>query len=239
VQNNQPCLQEEPITAALDLDLESKGTHCSQCLRKVDSAMSLHLPDDPLQTSYCSKDCQTKARLEHHNLLFGLDPPLPNEPSTAPTSEEAKQDRRKAQERFVTSLRSNGKVASLMVARFLGKQVAAETAKLGTSASGVTPITSHGETTNEDYSLYDHIERLRYLELPTQDEEAKLLSQVLEMAMPGLEQFITDERYTTLKGKVAYNAIGVSYGGGRSDKVRLLPFQYPEHTYTAAGCTAG
>ena len=180
--------------------------------------MSLRFLYDPLKATYCSKACQTKASSESHNLLFGLDPPLPNFPAMTPMSEIAKEERKKAQERLAASLNC-GKTTPLLVARFIGKQVTAEIRKLGADATSTTPITASRGASSEGYSLYDHIERLRYLELSTQQEEVQLISQVLETAMPGLEQFVTDERYTTLKGKMAYNAIGVCYGGGRSDKV--------------------
>jgi len=45
-----------------------------------------------------------------------------------------------------------------------------------------------------------------------------LLAKVLATAVPGLEQFVTDERHATLLGKMAYNAYGVCFGGGRDDK---------------------
>lgn len=180
--------------------------------------MSLRLSDDPLKVVYCSKVCQTKAGIESHNLLFGLEPPFPNLPSATPTSNLSEPKRREAQERLVASL-SDGKVTPLLVARFIGRQVTAEITKLGTDAVGTTPITASGGASAEGYSLYDHIERLRYLELSIQHEEVQLISQVLEMAMPGLEQFVTDERYATLRGKMAYNAIGVCFGTGRHDKV--------------------
>lgn len=212
-------LQEDPVVAALDLDLQSTGSHCSHCLRKIDPDMSLRLSDDPLKAAYCSKACQTKASIESHNLLFGQDPPFPNLPSANPTSNLAKQNRREAQERLVASL-SGGKITALLVARFIGRQVTAEITKLGTDKTGATPITASGGASAEGYSLYDHIERLRYLELSIQHEEVQLITQVLETAMSGLEQFVTDERYITLRGKMAYNAIGVCFGGGRSDKAR-------------------
>ncbi|KAF8525317.1 hypothetical protein JB92DRAFT_2877469 [Gautieria morchelliformis] len=209
--------KEDPIIAALDRDLESTGSYCSHCLRRIDTEMPLRFPDDPLNTAYCSETCQTKASTESQNLLFGLDSPVPNLPAIPPISDVAKDDRREAQQRLVASLGSD-KVTPLLVARFIGRQVTAETVKLGTGSVGSTSITASGGATSEEYSLYDHIERLRYLDLSTQHEEVQLISQVLETAMPGLEQFVNDERYTTLKGKMAYNVIGVCFDGGRSDK---------------------
>lgn len=69
---------------------------------------------------------------------------------------------------------------------------------------------------NGDYLLADHIERLRYLEVKPSEEELPLVSAVLEKTLPGLEQFVTEERHATLIGKMMYNAMGV---GSRTDKV--------------------
>jgi len=57
------------------------------------------------------------------------------------------------------------------------------------------------------------LERLRYLEIkPTAMEKKKELELIIGMlsnSIPGIEEFITEERYLTLKGKVLYNALGV------------------------------
>jgi len=44
--------------------------------------------------------------------------------------------------------------------------------------------------------------------------------------LPGLEQFITDERHATLLGKMVYNSYGVCFNGGREDKP--IPTDRPE-----------
>lgn len=67
-----------------------------------------------------------------------------------------------------------------------------------------------------DFSLADHMERLRLVEVKPKEEELPLISAVLEKTLPGLEQFIPEERHLMLLGKVIYNAIGV---GSRDDKV--------------------
>lgn len=66
------------------------------------------------------------------------------------------------------------------------------------------------------------MERLRYLEVKPKEEELPLISAVLEKTLPGLEQFVTEERHATLVGKMLYNAIGV---GSRDDKV-CIPIFY-------------
>ena len=73
---------------------------------------------------------------------------------------------------------------------------------------------------SDENSDYDHMERLRYVDTEVTQEEKTLLSNVLAAALPGLERLLGDDRHDTLKGKMRYNSIGVSFNGGRDDKVR-------------------
>lgn len=73
---------------------------------------------------------------------------------------------------------------------------------------------------NDENSDYDHMERLHYVGTEVTQEERTLLSNVLAAALPGLERLLGDDRYDILKGKMRYNSLGVSFNGGRDDKVR-------------------
>ena len=73
---------------------------------------------------------------------------------------------------------------------------------------------------NDENSDYDHMERLHYVDTEVTQEEKTLLSDVLASALPGLERLLGDDRHDILKGKMRYNTIGVSFNGGRDDKVR-------------------
>jgi len=75
------------------------------------------------------------------------------------------------------------------------------------------------DATSGDFLLAEHMEKLRYLDIKPNGRELPLLAGVLEKTLPGLEQFVTRERYSTLLGKIAYNAVGV---GQRDDKVCSL-----------------
>ena len=167
------------------------------------------------------------AKNQSHTLLFTLDSPLPIElaASSAPLIVEP---RREAQAKFASYIKKTGRTTPLLVARFIARQVAIETQKLSTASSMgsrkaqstvVDKDFTDSEGTPDGYSLSDHIERLRYLEVEKDDEEAKLLSDVLRYAVPGLEGFITGDRHTMISGKMDYNAFGVCYAGGRDDKV--------------------
>ncbi|KAI0307138.1 hypothetical protein B0F90DRAFT_1807816 [Multifurca ochricompacta] len=78
--------------------------------------------------------------------------------------------------------------------------------------------TQTDEWTRNGYSLFDHMERVRFLELSGKENEAEQLREILKANLQGLEDFVTDERYTVLLGKMAYNAYGISFSGGRDDK---------------------
>ncbi|KAI9137964.1 MAS20 protein import receptor-domain-containing protein [Paraphysoderma sedebokerense] len=88
----------------------------------------------------------------------------------------------------------------IMVARFLALMVIEDQQR--------------GEQGNtEEYSIWDHIERLKYLELESTEKEKKeadMLRKVLGSKVPGLDEFLTDERYLLLKGKFLYNQYAIS-----------------------------
>ena len=141
--------------------------------------------------------------------------PLEMSPSFPPKMIE---QRNAAQTAFVDYLKQTVNAAPLLVAKFIGRQVAIETAKMTSIPMNLGPA-DFPEPESGDYTLYDHVERLRYLELSASQEEMTLLREVLRNALPGLEQFVTEERHATLLGKMSYNSYGVCFGGGRDDKV--------------------
>ncbi|KAJ3775697.1 hypothetical protein FB446DRAFT_637401 [Lentinula raphanica] len=225
VKTSEVIYKEYPIVAALDSDLQAAGTHCSYCLRSLEPSMSIKSPESPaFETVYCSAACQSSAKSQHHSLLFTLERPLPQEIPSEPITSEKLDERRKAQAQFATYLKTeaNGHAAPLLVARFIARQVNSELSKLITQTVNA-PSTTSGETDYTDadggeYLLADHFERLRYVDMTPPKDSLKLLTAVLDSAMPGLDALATEERYATLLGKMAFNAYGVFYDGGRDDK---------------------
>jgi import receptor subunit TOM20 len=210
--------QEFPVVAVLDADLEGSGKYCSHCLRELQESDSstIHPPEDvnALGSSYCSEECFNTSKAQSTSLLFTLESPLPPElPAVEDIDDEA---RKGAQAKFVEYVKSERRVGPLLIARFIARQVAVETAKL---AKKEPPKKVNDFTTADegDYMLVDHMERLRLLDVEPSEEELPLIADVLQKTLPGLEQFVTKERYATLAGKMSYNAIGV---GSRDDKVR-------------------
>ncbi|KAI0053595.1 hypothetical protein FA95DRAFT_1552084, partial [Auriscalpium vulgare] len=212
--------KEQPVIAALDADLEGKGTHCSHCLRQINKGMAIRPDSDLLNSVYCSKECQVNSKAQSQNLLFGSEPAVPPE-LRSEASGGSEIAHKAAQEKFLEFIKTDPKLAPLLVARFVARNVSAELAKLTPRSAG-----SPKQHDGLEYTLFDHVERLRYLEIEAANEGWAPLQAVLETAMPGLSEFLTDERFATLLGKMAYNAFGVTFGGGRDDKP--LSIERPE-----------
>jgi len=226
--------QEQPIVSVLDTDLEGKGSHCSQCLRQIDEGTALKPDGDRLAAAFCSKECESKLKAESQTLLFGPEYAIPVElnPNQDPEGAKKREDVQAAFTRSVRDKRegeseSGGGAGAqaLLVARFVARQVVNETVKLlpkdhplGVAQQREADADAD-EWMTKGYTLFDHMERVRYLELGEKEAEAEQLRAILKANLPGLEDFVTDERYTVLIGKMAYNAYGISYSGGRDDKV--------------------
>lgn len=208
------------MVAVLDSDLEGQATYCSHCLRSIEKDKAVRPESDRFDSAYCSEDCRERAKFQSQNLLFGLDAVLPLELDQG-QSELMKPARDEVQQKLADYIKEQGRSALILSARFVARQVAIETAKMAPNKTGLlAQELQEAQIGGTDYTLYDHMERLRFTEGKVAEEETKLLSSVLGAALPGLEQSITDERFATYQGKMAYNAIGVCYNAGRDDKVR-------------------
>ena len=217
--------QEQPIVSVLDPDLEGKGSYCSQCLRQIDEGAAIKPENDRLLSAFCSNECEAKLKAESQSLLFGTEYAIPIElnPNQDPESAKKREDAQIAFTRFV---QESGGIQVVLVARFIAKQVINETMKLLPASHPAKAAQEVDELTEDGYTLFDHMERVRYLELNGKEQEAEHLRAILKANLQGLEDFVTDERYTVLVGKMAYNAYGISPAGGRDDKVRI-PFLFP------------
>jgi len=207
--------KETPEIATLDPDLLTLGTHCAYCLRVIVPGMSLQSEGDRLSVSYCSRECQTNAHTKYSKLISTLEPPVPEvAPEITP---EMLSERKKAQDAFVNFLeKKDAKFQSYtyLTAQFIALYLMDEIRQV--IAQGGQSMLPGGKT--GEYSLSDHFERLRYLEVSNLDDQYKLINELFGHTMPGLDQFITPDRFCTLMGKMAYNVFGVSYSGGRGDK---------------------
>ncbi|CAG8586008.1 1032_t:CDS:2 [Acaulospora colombiana] len=191
--------KEQPIASALDPSLEvgfqsNTGDYCSYCLKEL-TKESFREETDLFEAVYCSKNCREKATNEYAALLFT------SSDSPDPESKEA---------RLVELVKSGNVKFPLMIARFLAKMVHEETQKVATGVE-------------EEYTTWDHVERLRFLTVPSTDKEAreiKLLRDLFAAKVPGMEEFISEERYLMLKGKLMYNAYGISTSRDNEKNIR-------------------
>ncbi|KAG8928705.1 hypothetical protein FRC02_006580 [Tulasnella sp. 418] len=204
--------KERPLVMALDSDLEGKGIHCSQCFRELEGIDAIHLSNDVLSPSYCSKECQDEAASQHHDILFGkgLDTSKPQIVSEDADDLLEQATKRIAQEKIVKYTERSGKSGLLLVARFFARLVGEETKKLANPEPAVEQM----------YTLYDHVERLKYLEIPESEweDQQKLLADSFKQLHAGLDEFVKEDRYGTMLGKMAYNCIGVAFGSGRDGR---------------------
>jgi mitochondrial import receptor subunit TOM20 len=209
------------VTAALDIDVQTASTHCTHCFRAVNPETVVKPDEDPLSSVFCSNDCLVASQNQSHNLIFSLNTPVPSSIPFQPLPPQAQEERRKAQGLLVQFIEKEQRTAPVLIARFVGRQVQAEFAKYAAGA-GKQPegiVGEYPDAENGDYALADHVERLRYIEVTPAEEEFSKLTAVLSSAMPGLDQFLTDDRHSILAGKIAYNAFGVYFEEGRDDKV--------------------
>ncbi len=205
--------------------MEGKGSHCSQCLRQIDEGAAIKPDNDRLSSAFCSKECEAKLKADSQSLLFGPEYAIPIEvnPNQGPESAKKREDAQIAFSRFV---RESGGIQGMLVARFVARQLVNETVKLLPANHPAVPAPQVDELTEDGYTLFDHVERVRYLELDGKEGEAEQLRTIMKVNLQGLEDFVTDERYTTLVGKMAYNAYGISPAGGRDDKVRTITLSF-------------
>ncbi|KAG6850624.1 hypothetical protein H0H93_010816 [Arthromyces matolae] len=207
--------EEKPVVAVLDADLQESGEYCAHCFRSVEPEMAVIMTsNNPISSIFCSEVCLDANTTQSHKLLFTTEPPLPPQMSP-PMPAESQEARRQAQEKFVDYVKNEKRSVPLLVARFIARQVAVETSRLAQAERQPSDFT---DADGGEYQLADHIERLRYVENHPASEERLTLVDVLRTALPGLEQFVTEEGHATVAGKLAYNAFGVCFGTGRDDK---------------------
>ncbi|CAG8605094.1 5594_t:CDS:10 [Ambispora leptoticha] len=174
--------EEKPLVSALDPNLEG-GDFCGYCLREI-KEKTIEDEEDLFQPVYCSEKCRNTAAVEYSTILF-------KKSTTSHTDKES---------RLVDLIKGDNVKYPLMIARFFARMVYEETEKVA-------------HKIEDDYSTFDHIEKLRYLELPaTQRElrEIEILKSLLASKVPGIEEFISEERYMMLKGKLLYNSYGIN-----------------------------
>lgn len=171
--------------------------------------------DDLLRSVYCSEDCQKASVAQSLSLLIGKDVPLPVEmPGMPPIP---KDERAAAQKELVEEWQKSQSSAFLMTAKLAAMQVLAELSKV----LGLDAIRMYmpAVCVDGEYTIFDHLERLRFVESAAPEGEHEKLKQVLNTSLPFLDDIHNDERHSNYRAKVVYNSLGISFDGGREDKV--------------------
>ncbi|KAK7062149.1 SET domain-containing protein, partial [Favolaschia claudopus] len=209
--------KEHPMLASLDYDLQLAGTHCTHCLKEIDPSQgSLTLSSSGgSKFVFCSKPCQVAAKSQWFSLLFTLDPPLPAvlELSQLTPSAAALEARQAAQSQLLAYLNTDKRVNTLLMTKFIARQL--------TAANGKAPGEAAGDYTQADsgeYQIEDHIERWSASPIEPPEEEFGLVAGLLKATLPGLDAFISVTSHKDLLGRIAFNTFGVCYGGGRDDR---------------------
>ncbi|KAJ1919534.1 mitochondrial import receptor subunit tom20 [Mycoemilia scoparia] len=152
--------------------------------------------EDCHEVVYCSEKCRTDAHDAYHQVL-------------CTSSKEAAS--------FVKQCRESNELAPIIIAKFFSTLIDKEKKK---ELARAVNADSKSESDDDEYTTYEHLERLKYLEIiPSKDDAVALkqLSGMLASKIPGLGDFINEERYVTLKGKLAYNTFATKLGS--SEKV--------------------
>ncbi|KAL7752424.1 mitochondrial import receptor subunit tom20 [Sorochytrium milnesiophthora] len=198
VEQGETIYSEKPIIAALEPALEKSASYCSFCLKHIGAGMTKHR-SQRTELTYCCAQCEETAWTLYDHFLYAPADSQKVEMSTA---------------HVMAMCRDYKAKVPLMIARFLSYMVHEDQKK--TEELKAKAAANGGEVKMDDdtgYTVWDHIERMKFLELKVTEKaksEARLLRDVLGRKVPGLDEFLTDERYITLKGKFLYNMVGVT-----------------------------
>jgi len=205
------------MLTCLDYDLQLAGTYCTHCLREIQPSLgSLPLLSSAgAKSAFCSKPCQVASKSQWFSLLFTVDPPLPAvlELSQLAPTPAALEARRAAQAQLLAYLDKDKRVGPLLMAKFIARQL--------TAANGPAPGKAAGDYTQADsgeYQIDDHVQRWSSKSIEPPPEEYPLVVALLRATLPGLDAFISEESHKSLLGKIAFNAFGVCFGGGRDNR---------------------
>ncbi|KAJ3093033.1 hypothetical protein HK102_012242 [Quaeritorhiza haematococci] len=219
--------REKPLIAVLDVDRE--GLYCTHCLRLIPSqeagsdADAIKKPIGRFDVTFCSETCLKEAEQTYSNFLYSSNVPpqvttaredllkwCNGERDTQQSEGDAKPDSDLTQTKATRS--------PLFVLKFMGRMVYEETAerrKLMSKGDGPSssssPVAALGK--GSDYSTWDHLERLHAVDTgpprSTEKTELDILKRVTNNTVPGLDSFLTETRYATLRRTFLYNAIGI------------------------------
>lgn len=158
---------------------------------------------------YCSQNCQEQS-VGYHKYLCSKNKAekkdskqegVVGEPEDQTPDQAADQTDAKVTT-FQDYAREHKQMYPLMIAEFLSAMVSEETER-----------TKRGDTDdNKTFTSWDHVDRFRYLDTqPTKatEHEIELLKGMLDPKVQGISDFLSDQIYLMLKGKLLYNAYAI------------------------------
>ncbi|RKP34357.1 hypothetical protein BJ085DRAFT_23803 [Dimargaris cristalligena] len=173
---------EDPEVSLLMPSLQD-APYCSFCLKYLLDDTEAPTCDSCKKVRYCSTQCKDKAYDEFHRYLCPGNYADPHS---------------KAQELF-NLWSDKSELSTLMIARFFGHLIEVEKSRQLTAGEG-------------DFTVWERMEHLKFLELPDSamdHSRQNLINELICKKVPGLDEFMTDERYLSFKGKLLYNAIAI------------------------------
>ncbi|KAG2226584.1 hypothetical protein INT45_005070 [Circinella minor] len=202
VKDGQTIYTESPLVSGLHPSLE--GEYCNYCLKKLPEEGKVECSNCD-KVAFCSAECEKVANENYHRYLCINNKVLKegevdteDEEKTAPSNNS---DKEKA---FLEYTKEKNTKYSYMVAKFLSTMVAEEMER-----------TRSGESAENTYNSWDHIDRFRYLDTSANEDTAReieMLKEMLGSKVQGISEFLTDEIYLMLKGKLLFNAYAVNIG---------------------------
>ena len=191
ITEGQVIYSERPLVSALFPELE--GSHCNYCLKLLTEENKVNCATCDL-VAFCSEDCLNSANENYHKYLCAH-----NKSDEIVEADEVEEGN-VALDLFEASKTNNTKYP-YMIARFLSAMVAEELSKQKEEKVGETV-----------FGAWDHVDRFRYLETSPSEQstsEIAMLKQVLGPKVQGISDFLSDEIFLMLKGKMLYNAYAI------------------------------
>jgi import receptor subunit TOM20 len=200
---------ETPIVSAMTPQLSLQNTHCHGCMRALPGYM-ISEPDQQInckacKQNFCSQNCKALAEAEFHNvsifvliyhgrlIILTIKMLCPNNNENI------------AAKVLLEYCKKENIIYPFLIAKFLVKMIWKQTvADVERAQSGKPGPADMAEE-------WKHLEMLRYLQVPIDnviERETRLVGNALKYASPSAKEFLTKERYATIKGNFMFNCYG-------------------------------
>ncbi|KAG0212366.1 hypothetical protein B0O80DRAFT_90496 [Mortierella sp. GBAus27b] len=166
---------------------------CHFCLRQIVNEEAKVPCLKCADVVFCSTECRVSAAQEFHDVLCTKG----SESTTSP------------ERSLHVYTKTTRNVVPELLAKFL-----------------VRMVFEASQNSGVEYNSFDHMERLRHVEISLsaeEENEMELVKGALGSNIPGIDEFITEERYLQMKGRLLYNLYGVSTSLYGNTEVEPLP----------------